>query len=303
MRQSRPCSVRIAFASRPLFLPLTVGVPTGAGRGRPGPAVPRASPPFHDATPVQHQDFVHPLHPHQTVADPDHRSPPGPGGAATPRPPAPSPGPGGQWVRPLTGSGPPAGGGRPGRWRPAAARPPRVVRPARPGRVSYPWGSRDTTSSSPAAWTASSSSSGVASGRARSKFSRRVALKTSTRWGTTTKKDRTASDGRAFSGTPPRRISPRSGSQNRSRRWASVLFPAPLGPTMATFFPAGTRNDTPSSAGRVAPGYVKVSPSTFRLASWGRGAGWAGSRTGGGESASSRSRPAAVRTLSQVCAA
>ena len=41
---------------------------------------------------------------------------------------------------------------------------------------------------------------------------------------------------------------------------ATVVFPAPDGPTSATVLPAGTVSDTSSSAGRRRPGYVKRNP-------------------------------------------
>ncbi len=51
---------------------------------------------------------------------------------------------------------------------------------------------------------------------------------------------------------------PACGSQKRSSRFATVVLPAPDGPTTATVLPASTRDDTPSSAGRGRPGYAKL---------------------------------------------
>ena len=46
----------------------------------------------------------------------------------------------------------------------------------------------------------------------------------------------------------------RLGSQNRSNRFASVVLPAPEGPTIATVAPAGMSRVTALRAGRCAPG-------------------------------------------------
>ncbi len=49
-------------------------------------------------------------------------------------------------------------------------------------------------------------------------------------------------------------MTPASGSQNRSSRLATVVLPAPDGPTSATVAPAGTTNDISRSAGTDRPG-------------------------------------------------
>ena len=53
---------------------------------------------------------------------------------------------------------------------------------------------------------------------------------------------------------PPSRIAPLDGSQKRSSKFATVVLPAPDGPTSATVAPAGTVNDTSRSAGTDRPG-------------------------------------------------
>ena len=52
---------------------------------------------------------------------------------------------------------------------------------------------------------------------------------------------------------PPTRTVPSCGSANRSSSEASVVFPAPEGPTIATVSPGATAKLTPSIAG-ASPG-------------------------------------------------
>ena len=47
-----------------------------------------------------------------------------------------------------------------------------------------------------------------------------------------------------MSGTPSSRMRPAEGSWNRASRSASVVFPAPDGPTSATTLPLGSRSDS-----------------------------------------------------------
>ena len=62
------------------------------------------------------------------------------------------------------------------------------------------------------------------------------------------------------------RTCPLCGSQNRSSRLATVVLPAPEGPTTATVLPASTVSDTLSSASRGRPGYAKLTPASSTAA-------------------------------------
>ena len=53
---------------------------------------------------------------------------------------------------------------------------------------------------------------------------------------------------------PSTSTSPSVGSYIRASRETTVDFPDPVGPTMATVAPAGTRNETPRSTSRSVPG-------------------------------------------------
>ena len=65
---------------------------------------------------------------------------------------------------------------------------------------------------------------------------------------------RTSAGSASRRSTPSRRMAPRSGSQKRSSKFATVVLPAPDGPTNAIVAPAGISNDSPDSADAERPG-------------------------------------------------
>ena len=80
-----------------------------------------------------------------------------------------------------------------------------------------------------------------------------VSLSSTVSWLTTPSSARSDRRVRRVSGTPSIRIRPPVGSWNRGSRSASVVFPAPLGPTSATTWPLGSANETSLSTGSPSP--------------------------------------------------
>ena len=121
--------------------------------------------------------------------------------------------------------------------------------PSSPTSVSSPSGSVATQSSRRARRSARASSSSVAPGRARRRFSRIVESNTCASWPARANVRRTSSCRRSRTSRPPIVTRPCSGSRKRSRRFVTVVFPAPLGPTSATRPPGSSRRSKRSSAG------------------------------------------------------
>ena len=97
----------------------------------------------------------------------------------------------------------------------------------------------------PRAAEAPRSSSSVASGRASLRFSRMVESNTCASWPASANMRRTSSCRSSRASRPPIVTRPSSGSRNRRRRFVTVVFPAPLGPTSATRFPGSSRRSKP----------------------------------------------------------
>ena len=115
-------------------------------------------------------------------------------------------------------------------------------------------------------------SAGVADGLASAMLSATEAENRKGSCGTQAMWARNVASGRSGSGTPPSVNRPASGSAWRSSKRTKVDLPAPVAPTMPSVRPGESVSDTPSSAGRFAPGKLKVSPSARSVASAGSAA-------------------------------
>ena len=121
------------------------------------------------------------------------------------------------------------------RWR----SPPLSRAPPSPIGVAYPSGRSVTNPWALAALAAATRSSSEASGRARRRFSATLPWNSDACCGTHATRVRQSAGSSSDSGSPPTVTLPRSGSTNRRRTFATVVLPAPVGPTSATVRPCG----------------------------------------------------------------
>src|SRR6185436_13929152 len=138
------------------------------------------------------------------------------------------------------------------RWR----SPPLSRAPPSPMSVAYPSGRFATNRWALAALAAATSSSCEASGRARRRFSATLPWNSDACCGTHATRVRQSAGSSSDSGWPPTVTHPRSGSTNRRRTFATVVLPAPVGPTTATVRPCGISSEHPARAVREPSSYV-----------------------------------------------
>ena len=110
--------------------------------------------------------------------------------------------------------------------------------------MSYPSGSVAISSWIWAARAASSTSSSLASGFAKRRFSRTDAWKRYVSCETTPTVAASDSNVSSRTSTPSIATTPCVASYSRATRYAHVVFPEPVSPTSAVFVPGGTRKDT-----------------------------------------------------------